>query len=106
LPDEFFRSTGTEQTVCAFSELMVWAQNEAQYMAAAKVEFARVADGWLPAYAMAFSGTVVTHEEPAREAKKRIPLPNVCEEFSIPYIDTFTMLRALEARFHWHVPQA
>jgi len=85
---------------------MVWAQNEAQYMAAAKVEFARVADGWLPAYSMAFSGTVVTHEEPAREARKRIPLPNVCEEFSIPYIDTFTMLRALEAQFHWHVPQA
>lgn len=104
LPNEFFHSTGTPQVTGTFGELMVWAQGETQYMPVAKAEFARVADGWLPAYSIDQGGTVVTHEELAREAKKRIPLPNVCEEFEVPYIDTFAMLRALEAQFHWHAP--
>lgn len=101
LPPDFFRSTGSPQITGAFSELMVWAQRDPQYKQAAKAEFAQVADGWLPACCIGHGGTVVTHEELAREVKKRIPLPNVCQRFDVPYIDTFTLLRRLDAEFHW-----
>ncbi|MCH6259279.1 DUF4411 family protein [Puniceicoccaceae bacterium K14] len=106
LPGEFFHSTGSPQVTEAFSELMVWVNSEPQYVPAARAEFASVADGWLPAYSIDQGGTVVTHEELAPAAKKRIPLPNVCEKFDVPYIDTFEMLRFLETEFHWDAPNS
>lgn len=106
LPNEFFHATDTGPISGAFGELVVSVMEKAQYKPAAKAEFANVADGWLPAYAMVNGGTVVTHEEPAPQAQKKVPLPNICEEFEVPYIDTFEMLRALEAKFHWNGPNS
>jgi hypothetical protein len=47
------------------------------------------------AYAAVNGLTVVTHEEYAPAAKKRVPMPNVCLEFDIPYVNTFEMLDEL-----------
>lgn len=44
---------------------------------------------------------VVTHEEFNADAKKRVPLPNVCKQFGVSYVDTFAMLKELKARFRW-----
>ena len=69
-------------------------------MPAAKDQFAQVADGWLVAYAQTRKNhIVVTMEEHAPHAKKKVPLPNVCQEFGIPYTDTFMMLKDLGAQF-------
>ncbi len=56
-------------------------------------------------YAKAHNGVVVTHEEYAREARKRVPLPNVCKQFGVDYVDTFAVLRALEVEFQWEAPE-
>jgi len=37
-------------------------------------------------------------EEHAPQAKKKVPLPNLCLRFGVPYTDTFTMLKDLGAR--------
>ena len=96
----FFATTVTPEVVASFSAMMQWVYGNAQYRDEAKAEFAAVADGWLAAYAKAHQGhVVVTHEEFNADAKKRVPLPNVCKEFGVPYVDTFAMLRALQARF-------
>ena len=59
-----------------------------------------MADGWLPAYALAHSNhVVVTLEELSLDAKKQVPLPNVCKQFGVPWINTFAMLRELQAMF-------
>jgi hypothetical protein len=63
-----------------------------------------VADGWLVAYALSTGATVVSQEAIARDAKKRIPLPNVCEAFDVEYINTFEMLHALNAKYIWEEP--
>ena len=47
------------------------------------------------------NSVVVTHEMFNVDVKKRVPLPNVCNEFGVKYCDTFAMLRDLKVRFDW-----
>jgi len=76
-----------------------WVFNEPQFTPAARAEFASVADGWLVAYADVNDLVVVTQEEYAPEVKRKVPIPNVCEEFEVEYVNTFEMLRALNVKF-------
>ena len=61
----------------------------------AKTEFASGADGWLIAYAKVNDCVLVTQEVLRPNVKNKVPIPNVCRAFSVPYIDTFEMIRAL-----------
>ena len=78
---------------------MGWANANERYAPAAKAEFASVADAWLIAYAKAKNYILVTDEKIAESAQRRIPIPNVCKEFNVPYIGTFEMLRKLGVKF-------
>ena len=100
VPAAFFASTQDSAVLGNFSGLVGWVQGNLQFKPEAKAEFAQVADGWLVAYAQAHTNhVVVTMEEHAREAKKKVPLPNVCLEFEVLYTDTFAMLKDLDAKF-------
>ena len=79
--------------------MVTWVNSEPQFSPVAKTEFADVADGWVIAYAKANGLIVVTHEEYAPDAKKRVPIPNVCLEFDVGYVNTFDMLRELGIQF-------
>lgn len=99
-PETLFESTATPQIVGNYAAMMQWVQENEQFKLEAKTEFASVADGWLPAYALAHPNhVVVTHEEFSPDAKKRVPLPNVCKQFGVLWMDTFAMLRELQAKF-------
>ncbi len=74
---------------------MSWVRDQTQFSNAAKANFASGADGWLVAYAVARRRIVVTHELPAPDARRKVPIPNVCEAFDVPFVDTFEMLREL-----------
>jgi hypothetical protein len=95
---EHFASTEEEDVIAAYRRIMVWSQGQAQFTPGAKAEFARVADGWLVAYALANACIVVTHEQFNLEAKARIKIPNVCQAFGVQYVDTFQMMRELGVR--------
>lgn len=99
VPETFFKETQDQAVVKAFREMFVWVQAEARFMPAAKAEFATVADGWLIAFAKVNGLIVVTHEEYAPKAQRRVPMPNVCLEFSVDYVDTFEMLEDLKVKF-------
>ena len=99
VPDAFFAATDEEDVLRWYAEIVAWVQSQAQFFPEAKTEFAGSVDGWLIAYAKAKTLTLVTHEVLALEARKNVPIPNVCEAFDIRYADTFDMLRALETRF-------
>ncbi len=62
-------------------------------------EFLGGADPWLIAKAITTGATVVTHEVLNREVKRKFIIPNVCEMFGVPYMNTFELLNKLEARF-------
>jgi hypothetical protein len=99
-PSTLFASTQDAGVGQNFGNLAAWVQGNAQFTQTAKDEFARVADGWLVAYALAHPNhVVVTMEERADGAKKRVPLPNVCLQFGVRYTDTFTMIKELGGRF-------
>jgi hypothetical protein len=100
VPTSFFASTQNHTVVGAYTAMEQWVQGQIQFARAAKAEFAQVADGWLAAYAQAHSDHIlVTNEAPRADAKVRVPLPNVCRQFGVPFIDTFGMLKDLGARF-------
>ena len=98
-PRDLFVSSSDQPVMDAYRDLINWIQNNHQYKREAKDEFASVADGWLAAYAKAHNAIVVTHEVLAPDAKKRVPLPNVCRQFNVPYLNTFEMLRHLGVQF-------
>lgn len=103
-PRTLFTSTESAGVGRNFGHLAAWVQGNTQFTQAAKDDFARVADGWLVAYARAHPGhVVVTMEERADGAKKKVPLPNVCLQFGVRYTDTFTMIRELGGRFELSV---
>ena len=100
-PKELFASAAELRVINVFSQMQLWAQKNTQFRPEAIDEFARGADGWLAAYAKANGAVLVTQEVLKEGAKKRIPLPNVCREFNIPYLNSFDMLRQLGARLDW-----
>lgn len=100
-PNERFVSTAEQAIASMFGEMMAWVQGNEQFLSAARAEFARVADGWLIAYAKVHGLSVVTHEVFDPNIKRKVPIPNVCREFNVPVVDTFLMLRSLEVRFGW-----
>lgn len=95
-----FETTNDDGVLTGYQQVVQWAVGQSQYTGAAKAEFARLdnADAWVVAYAVGKGCTVVTQEQPAKDAKAKIPLPNVCQAFAVRYIDTFQMMRELGIR--------
>ena len=81
---------------------MAWIYANDQFSPQAKNDFSRGADGWLVAYAKVHNATLVTLETYQQGARRRVPLPNVCKQFSVLHMDTFEMLSELGVRFDWH----
>lgn len=86
----------------AYREVMRWVYANDQFSPQAKNEFSRGADGWLVAYARAHSGILVTLEAYQQNVRRRVPIPNVCDQFGVPRMNTFEMLSELGVRFDWH----
>jgi hypothetical protein len=101
MPASFFHSTQDSAVVAVYRSIMSWVQKNSQFFDLAKADFAASADGWLIAYARVKRCFVVTHEELALEAKKKVPIPNVCREFGVRYKNTFEMLKTLDVHFNW-----
>jgi len=99
-PKGLFATTKDEAVAKAFGNIQDHVQDNARYKQEAKAEFARVADGWLIAYAIVHKCTVVTLEVP-REGRNKVQIPDVCDAFKVRDIDTYRMLRSLKAEFNW-----
>ena len=98
-------STQTARVTDAYRLVMDWVMSSQQFYDAAKEAFARDADPWLVAYAMANDVDVVTNEVFDPNIRRRVKIPNVCRRFGVEYQDTYAMLRALQAQFEWSSPQ-
>jgi uncharacterized protein DUF4411 len=101
VPAAFFAATIDPAVTGWFGQMMAWVQAQAQFLPAAKADFAVKADGWLVAYAKAFGFAVVTLEVSNPSVKRKVPIPNVCDAFGVEHLGTFDMLRALATQFEW-----
>ena len=94
-----FSSTRTYEIAQVFSAMQQWVQSNDQFLTAAKDDFARAADGWLAAYAKICNTTLVTNEGFDPNVRRRVPLPNLCQQFNVDYCTTNDMLRGLGVTF-------
>ncbi len=103
-PSDLFVSSSEQSVQEAFFEIMNWVEQQ-EFKNEAKVDFAQGADGWLVAYAKVHSMMLITDEVKDLRIRKKVPIPNVCEQFNIQCKGTFEMLRTLEVQFsEWHSP--
>ncbi len=102
VPGSFFCKTDNEEVEIAYKKVMSWVNYDVEHSKTlAKKKFSNGADGWLVAYAMVHSTTIVTNERSAPESKKEIRLPDVCNQFKVQHDNTFEMLRALNVRLNF-----
>ncbi len=69
------------------------------YTDSAKADFLAVADSWLIAKAKALKLTIVTEERSHPQKRNKIYIPDICEIYEIPYINTVGLIRALGGLF-------
>ena len=100
-PPELFVPSLGEAVTDAYREVMRWVYANRQFTIQAKNEFSQGADGWLVAYARVHNVILVTLETHHPDARRRVPLPNVCEQYGVPRVNTFEMLNELDVRFDW-----
>lgn len=94
----FFMSTYDKETQKEFSKISQHVMNS-NYSQKEKDVFLGGADPWLIAKAKVLEATVVTQERKAGLNSKKIKIPNICSDFGVKFIDTFEMLRRLNAKF-------
>jgi hypothetical protein len=98
LPDTFALEVRSS-TSGSLSAVAAWAAAQPQYVPAALSEFLSVADYHLVAQAHDLNFTVVTHEKPAPDPRKRIKIPDACNSMGVSYTTPWAMLRDEGARF-------
>jgi len=89
LPSSFWLP-GSPQTVSSLQTLATWViSGRRAFTAAAQSEFLSSADYLLVATAHAGGHTVVTREQLAPDAKKRVKIPDACVAMNVSFIDPF-----------------
>jgi len=99
-----FLSSNEPDVISAYREVVRWVHGQDRFRPEAKAAFADIADAWLIAYAKAKGVFLVTHEEPAPQAKKKVKIPDVCRAFGVIWKNTFAMLRELGVSYGWEQP--
>ncbi|HPC60572.1 MAG TPA: DUF4411 family protein [Verrucomicrobiota bacterium] len=103
-PTGLFVTTSSQDILDLYGQIITWSQSQSSFQPQAIADFANSADAWLVAYAKARSRMLVTHEVHSPDARRRIPIPNVCSAFGVQRTDTFAMLRDLGVSLTWQPP--
>lgn len=98
LPKGFFLQPDTATTK-VMAHLTDWASNHHNYSDLAVQEFLDSADYVLVAHGCAHNFTVISQEQPAPDAKKRIKLPDACNSVDVEWLHTFAWLDVRKPRF-------
>lgn len=94
----WFLTVDDEATQKAMGKVSAYVTS-ADFHPPGKAKFMGKADPWLIAKARVIGATLVTYETFAPEAKRKVPIPNVCREFDVPFVNTFDVLNRTAARF-------
>ncbi|MDR1581802.1 MAG: DUF4411 family protein [Prevotellaceae bacterium] len=81
-----------------YKNVVDYVQKSAIYTEHHKRRFASGADGYLIACAKTYNMTVVTQETRVPNNSQVIKIPNLCEQFCVPYIALPEMIKRLDMR--------
>jgi len=96
LPNNFFHDTSIAMR--EYAAIAGWASSmDSHYKSAALAEFlhADEADAFLIAYSLNQEIPLITHEKSEPNSKRKIKIPDVCNQFGVRYHTTIDMLRFL-----------
>ena len=89
-----------EDTQKAFKQVVTHVESQrGRYTNEAIATFMGRGDPWLIAYCLGYGHTLVTHERSQPDAKRRVPIPDVCNALGVNWIGGFDLLRELKACF-------
>ncbi len=102
LTDDFFHDTST--VITEYRSVSAWATSKSShYLPNAISEFlaADEADAFLIAYALSdpLNRIIVTQERSEPNIKRKIKIPEPCDELGVTYINTIDMFRQLRVTF-------
>lgn len=99
--ESFFiiKNSGDNNILKNYAKIITSVKENEQYKESAKAEFADVADSWLCAHAMTYDYIIVTQEIYEPDIKRKIKIPNICEEFNIDYINLLQFMKQIGIRF-------
>lgn len=80
--------------------------SSSQYRPEAQAKFLSGADPWLIAKAQTIGAKVVTHEQSAPDAKRRVPIPDICTKVGVECFPPYDALRAMQASFTFQAPKS
>lgn len=104
LRSEFFKSTETQEVLIEYQKIVIWANSKSShYVQNAINEFLQYenADAWLIAYGLSINKNciIVTQEKSEPNRKSKIKIPEVCNDFKLPYKNIIEMFRELGETF-------
>ena len=104
IKSDFFKSTETKEVLDEYQKVVSWANSKsAHYVKKAIDEFLEYenADAWLIAYALSIDKNcqIVTQERSEPNRKSKIKIPEVCNDFNLPYKNIIEMFRELGETF-------
>lgn len=99
ISDSFFADS--QECIDKYAEIAIWVNSQTQFTQNAKDEFLAtdLADPWLVAYAAKNECVIVTHETSQPLAKKKIKIPEPCNNFNVRFITPIEMFRELGESF-------
>ena len=98
LPTDFFRPLN-DNSKSAYAGVAQWVASQSRFVTTAKAEFLDGADPYLIADALSSGRTIVTHEVSARNSKRTIKIPDVCNEMRVATTVPDEMLAQEGAKF-------
>ena len=104
ISDNVYKLTESQEVLTRYSQVVNWANSKNDhYLPQAITEFLELknADAWLVAYALSINEEkyIVTQEVSAPNKLSKIKIPDVCDVFSINYLNTIGMFRKLDETF-------
>jgi hypothetical protein len=104
LPEYFFKSTSEADVLNCYASISGWAiSRSGHYKQGAINEFldADEADAFIISYAMVDieNRRITTQEVSDTRIKKKIKIPEPCENFGVSYVNTMEMFRRLGVKF-------
>jgi hypothetical protein len=96
---DHFSQVDDNETQATFAEIANHVMTLDKKAEVEKAHFLSKADPWIIAKANTTGATIVTHEVRVPAESKKVKIPNIAETFGVACINTYELLRTLEAKF-------
>lgn len=101
--DTYFLDVSDDKTQDTYTEIVNYIATNKYYAEPHVSNFLGGADPWLIAKASTTGAVIVTHERKVGEDSSKVKIPNICEQFGVSYIDTYSLMSLLKARLNLSV---